>query len=233
MKQFDRTILALGEDQFSSLTKANVLVVGVGGVGGYVAEFLVRTGIQNITIVDFDVIDETNLNRQIIALNNNIGNVKVEELKQRLININKNLNIVAINQKVNKDNIDSLITSQKFDYIIDAIDSKIDKADLIAAAKEKNIPIISSMGAGNRVGIPQFEITDIFKTQYDGLAKAMRKLLRERKVESLDVCVCKQQSIKTNGKIGSVVYFPACAAAVICGYVIDKLKTLWIIVWMY
>ena len=143
MKQFDRTILALGEEQFISLTKANVLVVGIGGVGGYVAEFLVRTGIQNITIVDFDVIDETNLNRQIIALNNNIGNVKVEELKQRLININKNLNIVAINKKVNSSNIEKLLTSKKYDYIVDAIDSKIDKADLISCAKEKNIPTFS------------------------------------------------------------------------------------------
>ena len=224
MKQFDRSILLLGEENFDLIAKSNVLVVGVGDVGGYVAEFLVRTGVQNITIVDFDVIDETNLNRQIIALKNNVGKVKVDELKRRLLAINNNLNIIAINQKVTKDNVEDILTSQKFNYVIDAIDSKINKADLIACAKQKNIPIISSMGAGNRLGIPQFEIKDIYNTQDDGLAKVMRKLLRERNVKSLNVCVCKQPSVKTSGKIGSVVYFPACAAAIICGYVVEELK---------
>lgn len=230
MEQFKRTIMLLGEDKFEKLNKSHILVVGVGGVGGYVAEFLVRTGVGNITIVDQDVVDITNLNRQIIATNSTLNMPKVEALKARLLDINKNLKINCIYERVSDENVQEILKLDHFDYVIDAIDSTKDKISLISNSKRLNLPIISALGAGNRTGLPNYEVKDIYKTSDDGLARVIRKALRENEIASLDVAISTIKPVKPvqendagQRNIGSLVYFPASCAAVISSYVVEKL----------
>ena len=230
MEQFNRTIMLLGNENFNKLQNSHVLIVGVGGVGGYVAEFLVRTGVGNLTIVDQDTIDITNLNRQIIATNSTLNMPKVEAFKNRLLDINNKLNLFCLHNKLQENNVNEILHTNKFDIIVDSIDSVKDKVSLICCAKQMNIPIISALGAGNRVGIPNYEIKDIFKTSDDGLARVLRKKLRENNIQNLDVAyspVKPVNPVKTNvngeRNIGSLVYFPASCASVISAYVIEKL----------
>lgn len=230
MEQFNRTIMLLGNENFNKLQNSHVLIVGVGGVGGYVAEFLVRTGVGNLTIIDQDTIDITNINRQIIATNSTLNMPKVEAFKNRLLDINSNLNLFCLHNKLQENNVSEILKTNKFDIIVDAIDSVKDKVSLICCAKQMNIPIISALGAGNRVGIPIYEIKDIFKTSDDGLARVLRKKLRENNIQNLDVAYSPVKPVNpiknnVNGErnIGSLVYFPASCAAVISAYVIEKL----------
>lgn len=228
MKQFKRSLMLLGEEKLNKLFNSHILVVGVGGVGGYVAEFLARTGVNRLTLIDQDVVDLTNLNRQIIALHSTINLPKVEVMKNRLLDINPNIEVNTIYENINANNAEKLLNGN-FDYIVDAIDSPKDKADLILTAKKLNIPIISALGTGNRMGIPSFTVKDVYKTADDGLAKVMRKLLRERKVERLDVVISDQKpnelavKYENERNIGSIVHFPAMCACVISGYIIEKL----------
>ena len=228
MEQFKRSLMLLGEEKLNKLFNSHILVVGVGGVGGYVAEFLARTGVNRLTLIDQDVVDLTNLNRQIIALHSTINLPKVEVMKNRLLDINSNIEVNTIYENINANNAEKLLNGN-FDYIVDAIDSPKDKADLILTAKKLNIPIISALGTGNRMGIPSFTVKDVYKTADDGLAKVMRKLLRERKVERLDVVISDQKpnelavKYENERNIGSIVHFPAMCACVISGYIIEKL----------
>ena len=228
MEQFKRSLMLLGEEKLNKLFNSHILVVGVGGVGGYVAEFLARTGVNRLTLIDQDVVDLTNLNRQIIALHSTINLPKVEVMKNRLLDINPNIEVNTIYENINANNAEKLLNGN-FDYIVDAIDSPKDKADLILTAKKLNIPIISALGTGNRMGIPSFTVKDVYKTADDGLAKVMRKLLRERKVERLDVVISDQKpnelavKYENERNIGSIVHFPAMCACVISGYIIEKL----------
>ena len=231
MEKFKRTELLIGENNIKTLQKCNVLVVGVGGVGGYIAEFLVRSGIGNITIVDFDTISESNINRQIIATEKNVGLSKVVEMKKRLLEINSNLNIYVVDAKFTTENAQQILTLNKFDFVVDAIDIIENKVELICIAKELKLNIISALGAGNRFEIPSFKITDIYKTNNDGLARVLRKKLREKNVDSLDVCVCENVPVKTlntenssnERQIGSIVYYPAMSACLISAFVVNKL----------
>src|SRR5574344_1793408 len=150
-KRFSRTEILLGSEALSKLSKARILIVGVGGVGGYAAELLCRAGIGNITIVDGDFIDETNLNRQIIALNSNIGESKVSAFAKRLLDINPDLKIEPIFKFLEEEDIPSFLENGRYDFIIDAIDSVRPKCSLIREAFIRDIPIISSMGAGSRI----------------------------------------------------------------------------------
>lgn len=228
MEQFKRSLMLLGEEKLNKLFNSHILVVGVGGVGGYVSEFLARTGVNRLTLIDQDVVDLTNLNRQIIALHSTINLPKVEVMKNRLLDINPNIEVNTIYKNVNANNAEKLLNGN-FDYIVDAIDSPKDKADLILTAKKLNIPIVSALGTGNRMGIPSFTVKDVYKTADDGLAKVMRKLLRERKVERLDVVISDQKpnelavKYENERNIGSIVHFPAMCACVISGYIIEKL----------
>ena len=217
----NRTELLLSSDEFKAVQNAKICVFGVGGVGCYVVELLVRCGAQNITIVDFDKVDETNINRQIIATTKTVGELKVDAMKKRAQEINPKCNICAINMAFNEQNKSEFKLSN-FDFVIDAIDSVCDKLLLIKECKIANVNIISAMGAGNKIDVPSFEICDIYKTQNDGLAKKMRKLLREEGITSLNVCYSKATSI-SNKTIGSIAYYPACAGSVIAGYVINQI----------
>lgn len=217
---FDRTISLVGEENFNILKNKKVIVFGCGGVGGYVVEMLARSGLQNLTIVDFDIVNETNINRQIIATNNTIGKYKVDCFKERVFSINPNCNLLAIKDKLLPDNIEKFSLSN-YDFVVDCIDMVTSKVELINYCYQNNIKIISSMGTGNRSQVPQLEITDIFKTENDGLAKILRKLLREKGVKSATVIYSKQNA-KKQKVVASIAYYPASCGIMISAYVINQ-----------
>ena len=217
-----RNEILIGAIDQKKISNKNVCIVGVGGVGGYVAHMLARAGVGKITIIDFDKVSSSNINRQLVASVDTIGKSKVEVLKKQLENINTEIIVKAIDQKLTKENILSLIC-EKYDIVVDAIDSVEDKVALIVFCKKNGVQIISAMGAGNRYMIPRFYLTDIYKTHDDGLAKIVRKKLREEGVDSLDVVTCEDKAVKTGEKtIGSISYFPAMCGITISAVIINK-----------
>ena len=222
---FDRLLKLISKEELEMLGKVNVLLVGVGGVGGYALESMVRIGFKNITIIDNDTVDLTNLNRQIISLHSNIGLLKVDVAEKRALDINPNINLKKIDTFITKDNIDTIF-NEKYDYIIDACDTVTTKVELIKKAQEKNIKIISIMGTGNRLNPTMLEITDVFKTNYDPLAKVMRKLLRDNNITKADVITSKEIPIKTGTSTpGSTSLVPSVAGIYATYYIVkDILK---------
>lgn len=221
----DRTKLLIGEDGVSRLENSSVAVIGVGGVGGQACQLLARAGVGNITIVDFDVVDETNINRQVLANVDTVGRQKVDVMAEMLIKINPKCNINKINAKLCAENIGEILAGH-FDYVIDAIDNVTNKIELICYCKQNGTKIVSAMGAGNRVGIPTFKIMDIYKTSNDGLARILRKKLREKGIEGLDVAISDAVSLKIDKRthaVGSISYYPAMCGTVLSAFVIDKL----------
>lgn len=228
--QFSRTKLLIGDDGIKKLNNAKVAIFGVGGVGSYVLEALTRAGVGNIIIVDNDVISESNINRQIIATHSTIGKDKVEVAKNRALDINPNVKVDAFKVLYNNEN--NNIIDKSVDYIIDCIDTISSKIDLVVMAKKLNIPIISSMGAGNKLDPTKFEVTDISKTSVCPLAKIMRKELRNRNIKNLKVVYSKEEPIKVsmvneeNKKVpGSISFVPSVAGLIIASEVVkDILK---------
>lgn len=218
---FSRLELLIG-DNINKLKKSRVIIFGVGGVGGYVVEMLARSGVGHLTLVDYDTIDITNKNRQIIALDSTIGNSKVDTWTGRVKDINSDCIVTPINDKLTKDNLDKF-NLKDYDYVIDAIDMVSSKIALIEYCNLNNINIISAMGAGNRRGIPEFIVEDIYKTYNDGLAKVLRQNLRKSNIKSHKVVFCKNNSINCGENIGSIAYFPAVAGCVLSAYVIEEL----------
>ncbi len=221
----ERTEILIGKDGVKTLENSTVAIIGVGGVGGYACTMLARAGVGNLIIVDFDKVDQTNINRQIIADVDSVGRGKTTVLKEMLLKINPKCKITAISERFSAENA-AKILNEKIDFVIDAIDSTKDKIDLICYCKAHDIKIVSSMGAGNRFKIPQVEIMDIYKTSNDGLAKTIRKNLRERKIKKLDVAIAKEISIKIDRKtqsVGSISYYPAVFGCVLSAFVINKL----------
>ena len=231
MEQFFRTELLLGKETMDRLEKAHVAIFGVGGVGSYAAEAIVRSGVGEITLVDFDTIDITNINRQIPALLSTVGSFKVDILKARLLDINQKLKLHVFHQKYTADNSREFFESH-YDYLVDAIDIISSKIHLIQTCKEKNIPIISSMGMGNKVDPCKIQITDLYKTHMCPLAKVMRKELKDRGIKSLDVVFSDEmprkptQSIKTESKReipASCAFVPPAAGLIMASHVIRNL----------
>ncbi len=191
-KQFERLALAIGEDKVEKLNNSSVIVFGLGGVGSYSVEALARSGIGKIGLVDSDKYEETNINRQLYALHSTVGMEKCEVAKERILDINpdcivKTYNVFYLKETENE------IDLKEYDYIIDAIDTIQGKLHLIEKAKELSVPIISSMGAGNKSDICKIEVGDIFSTSVDPLAKIMRKELKKRNIESLKVVYSKEE----------------------------------------
>lgn len=218
----ERTKLLFG-DNLSNLKEKNILVVGIGGVGGYVCESLVRTGIKSITIVDYDKVDVTNINRQLIALNSSIGQYKVDVMKIRLQDIDKNCIIYSQNKMLTRDNVADIF-DKKYDYVVDAIDMVNAKVSLIKYCYDNEIPCISAMGAGNKTSIPHYQVLDVYKTYNDGLAKVMRKRLRDEGVKNHLVVSSLEKSISNDSKsIGSIMYHPAMCGLVISAHIINDL----------
>jgi len=200
------------------LADSKVAVFGVGGVGSFVAEGLARSGIGHIVLIDDDLICLTNINRQIHATTKTVGQPKVEMMKQRILEINPAAKVTTIQKFYLPDNAAEFIQAD-YDYIVDAIDTVTAKIDLVLQAKGKNIPIISSMGAGNKLDPTAFQIADIYQTTVCPLAKVMRKELRARKVEALKVVYSKEMPVKLAGPSGcggNAFARRAALAAVIC-----------------
>lgn len=220
----DRTALLVGDEGLEKLTKSHVAVIGLGGVGGYVAMLLARAGVGKITIVDFDTVDETNINRQIVADIETVGQLKTEVMYKMIQKVNPECVVRVLAERIDKNTVEKVF-SVDCDYVVDAIDSVNDKVELISFCKAKGLKIISAMGAGNRVCVPNFVVTDIYKTQNDGLAKIMRKKLRDVGVESLEVATTLEKAIKNTetNTIGSISYYPAMCGCVIAGHVITRL----------
>lgn len=216
-----RTELLLGKENIEKISKSHVTIVGTGGVGGYVALFLARAGISKFTIIDFDKITPSNINRQAVAFTDTIGLDKVKVLKDMILKINPDAQIDAVNERLCEENVVKLVKNDTF--VVDAIDSVKDKVALICYCKKNNINIISAMGAGNRFDSPSFTVVDIEKTHDDGLAKAIRKRLRELGIKGLDVAISYSKPQKFDKIIGSISYYPPACACVIASYVINKI----------
>ena len=193
--QFNRTELLLGKENMEKLKKARVLIFGIGGVGGYVVEALARSGIYHFTLVDNDVISETNINRQIIATLENIGEDKVEAMKKRILSINRDAEVEIRKYFYLPETADQFDFS-KYDYVVDCVDTVSAKLSIIVEAKKNNVPVISAMGAGNKLNPAMLEIADISKTSVDPLAKVIRTELRKRGINHLKVVYSKEQPIK-------------------------------------
>ena len=219
---YQRTEQILGKENLEILQKANLCIIGIGGVGSYTIEALARTGIGNITIIDKDIIDATNINRQLIATKNNIGNIKVEEAKIRIQQINPNVNVNSICDKINEDNITKYIT-EEYDYIIDAIDDVSGKIAIIKRCKEINIPVISCMGTANKLDPMKLKIADISKTEMCPLAKVVRKKLKEQGITKVKVVFSTEQPKKDKDVLGSLAYVTGTAGLIIAAEVVKDL----------
>ena len=224
MEIFERTISLIGEKNIKTLQSKKIIIFGVGGVGGYVVEMLARSGIGHLTLVDFDVVSESNLNRQIIATADTVGKLKVDCFKNRIANINPNCEVKTIAKKLEETNVQDFELNS-YDYVIDCIDMLNSKVALIKFCKESDIKIISSMGAGNRFEVPKFEICDISKTKNDGLARALRYKLRKIGINHLMVCYTEQPA-KKQKIVGSIAYFPAMAGITIGAYIVNQFVNL-------
>lgn len=225
---FDRTEILLGQDALSKLNNSSVAVFGVGGVGSYTVEALVRGGIGSLYLYDGDVVSETNINRQLVATTKTVGTPKVDVAAEHAIEVNPQINVCAEKLFFNAENADNIDFS-KFDYVVDAIDTVSSKLLLIEKAKAYNIPVISCMGAGNKLDPTRFEIADISKTSVCPLAKVMRYELKKRGITKVKVLYSKEEPIRhgqtENGKPlpGSVSFVPSVAGLIIAGEVIKDL----------
>ena len=232
--QFERTELLIGSDAVSVLKKSKVAIFGVGGVGGYVAEALARSGIGAFELVDRDVVSVTNLNRQIIATWKTIGREKTEVMAERIHDINPNADVVCRKCFFLPETADQFDFTQ-YDYVVDAVDTVTAKIEIILKAQKAGVPVISSMGAGNKLDPSKFEVADIYKTSVDPLARVMRRELKKRGVRKLKVVYSKEEPLKPLGKIeadpdagrkdvpGSSAFTPSAAGLLIASEVVKDL----------
>ena len=230
MSQFERSELIFGADGIKKLNDSHIAVFGIGGVGSFVCEALCRQGIGTLTFVDCDTVSESNLNRQLVALHSTIGMKKTEVMKNRCIDINPNVKIHAVDCFFDKSTCNN-IDFDSFDYIVDCIDTVTSKLLLAEIATKEKIPIISSMGTGNKLEPTRFQISDISKTVMCPLARVMRRELKERHIFKLKVLWSDEKPVKTdgnrdeNGKStpGSVSFVPSVAGLIIAGEVIKDI----------
>lgn len=226
--QFKRTALLLGKASVERLARKRVAVFGVGGVGGFVCEGLVRAGIGAIDIVDKDIVALSNINRQLIALHSTVGKNKVDVLEERLKDINKNL-IIKKYKCFFLPETSETFDFREYDYVVDAIDTVTGKIELILKAKEAGVPIISAMGAGNKLEPAGFQVSDIYKTSVCPLARVMRRELKKRGVDKLKVVYSKEEPIKPQFEEGeevvpgSISFVPPALGLIIAGEVVKDL----------
>lgn len=247
LNQFSRTQLLLGEEAMEKLKNSRVAVFGIGGVGGYVCEALVRSGVGHFDLIDDDKVCLTNINRQIIATRKTVGKYKTEVMKERMLDINPDVEVVVHNCFFLPENADEFPFEQ-YDYVVDAVDTVTAKIALVMKCQEKNVPIISSMGAGNKLDASAFKVADIYKTSMCPLAKVMRHELKKRGVKKLKVvyseekptrpledmsiscrtnCICppgaERKCTERRDIPGSVAFVPSVAGLIIGGEVIKDL----------
>lgn len=247
LTQFSRTELLLGRDAMRRLADARVAIFGIGGVGGYVCEALVRSGVGAFDLIDDDKVCLTNLNRQIIATRSTVGRYKTEVMKERMLDINPDADVRVQNCFFLPENADKF-SFEEYDYVVDAVDTVTAKLALAVKAKEADVPIISSMGAGNKLDGSQFRVADIYQTKVCPLAKVMRRELKKRGIEKLKVVYSEEQPIapgedmegiceadcacppgvqqqRTDRRVipGSVAFVPSVAGLIIAGEVVRDL----------
>lgn len=219
---FQRLEKILGNDNIRSIQNQSVMIIGIGGVGGYTVEALVRSGINKIILVDHDIVDITNKNRQIIALDSTIGKKKVNVMKERILDINKDCEVITIDKFLDSTNTYQYISKYKPNYIVDACDTIQTKKEIIKSCLQENISFISSMGTGNKLDPTKLQISDIRKTNYDPLAKILRKWVKDEKIKAkIPVLWSDEQPIKTSDRTpGSTSFVPSSAGLLIASYII-------------
>lgn len=226
--QFQREELLIGKENLLKLHNAKVAIYGIGGVGSYVCEALARAGIGSFLLVDFDRIDITNLNRQIHATYKTVGEYKVDAMKERILEINPDAQVNTVKEIPEEEKEEDFINSS-FDYIVDAVDTVSTKLKLILKSDKEKVPIISSMGTGNKLDPTQFKVSSIKKTKVCPLAKVIRKELKDQKIEKLKVVYSEEEPIKTNNENnvkrvpGSISFVPSTAGLIIAGEVIKDI----------
>ena len=216
----ERLEILIGKENIEKLKKLNIIIIGIGGVGGYTLESIIRSGVENITIVDGDIIEKSNINRQLIVTKENINKPKVEEWKKRINEINPDVKLKTINKFVNINDLKQIL--DKYDYIVDACDDVKLKIDLIEYATKNNIKIISSMGTANKMDATKLNITTLDKTEYDPLAKVIRKELRKKGVSLNIKVVSSNEKPKNKNGLGTNSYLPAVAGLLITNEVINQ-----------
>ncbi len=249
LTQFSRTELLLGKETMDKLANSRVAVFGIGGVGGYVCEALARTGVGAFDLIDDDKVCLTNLNRQIIATRKTVGQYKADVMKERMMEINPKVDVRVHKCFFLPENAEEF-PFEEYDYIVDAVDTVTAKISLVMKAQEMNIPIISSMGAGNKLDASKFQVADIYKTKVCPLAKVMRRELKKRGVKKLKVvyseeqptrpiedmsiscrthCICppgaKHKCTERRNIPGSVAFVPSVVGLIIAGEVVKDLST--------
>ncbi len=238
MDAFERVKGLIGQDNYNKIKKSSVILFGVGGVGGFVAEALVRSGVGSLTVVDDDTVSVTNINRQIIATVNTVGKLKTDALKERLLTINPDLKLVLINKFVLSENVGEFELND-YDYVIDAVDTVSAKIAVIERAKKANVRVISCMGTGNKLDPLSLKVCDIKNTQNCPLARVMRRELKKREISGVKVVYSQEDKIKplggddqvkfeekgTAGRVApqSMIFVPATAGLVIASQVIKDL----------
>lgn len=229
---YQRTELLIGSENLEKLKNSHVLIFGLGGVGGSAVEALARAGVGELSVVDFDTVDITNINRQVIATQNTVGKNKAEVMRERIENINPEIKVNVFIEKFSKENENLFFENKKYDYIIDAIDLVKHKLELIELAKEKNIPIISSMGTGNKINPASFEVADISKTSVCPLAKVVRLELRKRRIKKLKVVYSKELPRKPENNsdsrekkinVGSISFVPPVVGMILASEVVKDI----------
>ena len=223
-ERLNRTEMLIGSEALKVLGNSHVAVFGIGGVGGSVVEALARAGIGKLTLVDKDIVDESNINRQVIATYDTIGMDKIEVAKKRVLSICPECTVDVYKQFVLPGQFGDIGDFSRFDYVIDAIDNVSGKIGIIVAAKDVRVPVISAMGAGNKMDPEKFSIDDISKTKVCPLAKIMRKKIRDLGIKDVAALYSTEEPIKTGSKTpGSMSYIPPLAGLMIGGYVIQDL----------
>lgn len=239
MSWLERTELLFGEEKLAKLQSANVLVVGLGGVGAYAAEMICRAGVGRMTIADADTVSESNINRQLVALSSTIGRAKTEILAARLLDINPLLDLKVIDGFIKDEATAALLESDRFSYVVDAIDTLSPKANLIKESLDRGIPIVSSMGAGAKTDPTKVEVADIGKTHHCPLAHMLRKRLHKMGIRSGFYAVFSSEKAREGAMIideqtnkksntGTISYMPAifgcCCASVVIRDLIEEMK---------
>lgn len=234
LNQFSRTELLIGKEGVDKLKNSKIAVFGIGGVGSFVVEGLVRVGVSNLILIDNDTVDLTNLNRQLIATRKTIGKYKVDVMKERILEINPDAKVETYKEFFMPDSKAEII-KDNLNYVVDCVDTVTAKIEIIKQCKELEVPIISSMGTGNKLNPSKLTITDIYKTNICPLAKVMRKELRKRNIDKLKVIyseeepiipderieeICKKEGTKKKQVPGSVSFVPSVAGLMIAGEIV-------------
>lgn len=221
---FERLNLLIGQENLSKINDKTVVVIGIGGVGGYTATSLVRCGIKNIIIIDFDTVDITNINRQIIAFHSTVGKKKTDVMEKMLLDINPLVNVIKYDIFLTPENLKQILSLHNIDYIVDACDTISTKKAIIEYCLSNNIKLISSMGTGNRLDPTKLAIMNIRKTNNDPIARILRKWVKDNKInKKIMVLSSLEVPKKTGNVVGSNSFVPSCAGLIIASYIINDI----------